>query len=207
MKNRSILDRLFPKKYDFFNSLGRQAQINALSISALNSWLKEGKDGDADVLERCGKEADEVRLSLERDLVEAFSTPVERGDIYLLSVDMDKVIDYARSTLHSMRAFGVESDGIIRSMVDELNSGVNGFYEAVKYLKSDPAKSEQLIPAMRKTHAAVEKLYIDGMAALFQSGDPMHALKLREVYHHIKDASSNLDYSVDTLHSIIVGLI
>jgi hypothetical protein len=35
----------------------------------------------------------------------------------------------------------------------------------------------------------------------------MQALKQREVYHHIKDASSNLDESVDVLHRIIVRLI
>ena len=34
----------------------------------------------------------------------------------------------------------------------------------------------------------------------------MYALKQREVYHHIKDASTNLDDAVDLLHRIIVRL-
>lgn len=207
MSSRSILDRMFPPKYDFFDLLGRQARSNALGISALGDWLNSGENSHALVLEQCAGEADEVRLSLEADLVNAFSTPIDRGDLYRLSVDMDKVIEYAHSTLLAMKDFGVEPDSVIGEMVGQLKAGADLFLEAVTSLKNTPAQSEQMIPDMRRTHASVEQLYRDAMAALFTCGDPIHALKLREVYHHIKDASSNLDYSVDTLHSIIVGLI
>jgi len=206
MDNRNMLERLFPAKYDFFDLLDRQSQINAQGISALVEWLKSGRDSDGDVLERCRQEADEVRLSLEKDLVAAFYTPIERGDLYLFSVDMDKVIEYALSTLLSIKAFGVKVDSTIEGMAGQLKTGVDLFLEAVRYLKEDPAKSEKLIPGMRSAHASAEQLYRDGMTVLFNCGDPMYALKLREVYHHIKDASSNLDYSVDTLHRVIVGL-
>lgn len=206
MKSRNILDRLFPAKYDFFDGLAKQAQCNALGISALSDWLRSGLDRDGGVLERSRQEADEIRLSFEKDLVNAFSTPIDREDLYLFSVDMDKVIEYALSTLLSMRAFGMEADAVIADMAGQLKTGADLFLEAVKNLKDAPAKSEQLIPAMRNTHVLAERLYMDGMAALFACGDPMRALKFREVYHHLKDASENLDYSVDTLHRIIVGL-
>lgn len=204
MSSKSILDRLFPPKYDFFSSLERQAQINALSVSALSDWLSGGSGSET--LESYRQEADKVRLGLEKDLVAAFSTPIERGDLYLLSVDMDKVLEYVRSTHLAMRDFAIESDGTITDMVGQLKVAVGLFYEAVKNLKDAPEKSEELIPEMRKSHISVEQLYRDGMAVLFSGGDAMHALKLREVYHHIKDAATNLDYSVDTLHRIIVGL-
>ena len=57
---------------------------------------------------------------------------------------------------------------------------------------------------MRQTYVEVERLYRDGMAEMFKCNDPMHALKQREVYHHIKDASTNLEYTVDIFHRIIV---
>ena len=204
MSSKSILDRLFPPKYDFFSSLERQAQINALSVSALSDWLSGGSGSET--LESYRQEADKVRLGLEKDLVAAFSTPIERGDLYLLSVDMDKVLEYVRSTHLAMRDFAIESDGTITDMVGQLKVAAGLFYEAVENLKDAPEKSEELIPEMRKSHISVEQLYRDGMAVLFNGGDAMHALKLREVYHHIKDAATNLDYSVDTLHRIIVGL-
>lgn len=206
MRSQDILDRLFPAKYDFFSLIMSQAQTNARGISALSDWVKSGSGSAEDILEPCKQEADKIRLSLERDLVDAFSTPIERTDLYLLSIDMNKVLEYARSTFLSMKTFGVEADQVIMDMVGQLKAGADLFLQAVAGLKDAPAKAEQLIPGMRRTHAAAEELYIAGMAALFDCGDPMYALKLREVYHHIKDASTNLDYSVDTLHRIIVGL-
>lgn len=206
MSSRDVLGRLFPTKYNFFDLIGKQAQLNSLGISALNTWLQSGADSDGDVLERCVRQADEVRLTLEKDLVDAFSTPIDRGDLYLFSVEMDKVIEYAFSTLLSMKAFGVEANTVITDMSAQLKTGADLFLDAVQALEGSPEKAERLIPDMRKAHISTERLYIAGMAELFESGDPMHALKLREICHHIKDASSNLDYAVDTLHKIIVGL-
>ncbi|MGE4354380.1 MAG: DUF47 domain-containing protein [Oscillospiraceae bacterium] len=205
MSNRNFLDRLFPPKYDFFNSLARQAQVNALGVSALTDWLSGGGNRN-ETMEQYRREANEIRLGLEKDLIAAFSTPIERGDLYLFSVDMDKVLEYVISTLLSMRDFGIEPDETIKAMIGQLKMGVDRFCDAVKSLRSAPEASEKLIPDMRSAHTAVEQLYRDGMAALFDHGDPMYALKLREVYHHIKDAAANLDYSVDMMHRIIVGL-
>ena len=127
MNSRGLIDRLFPPKYDFFNCLEKQAKLNALGIRALVEWLQNGRESDAKILDKCVTDADEVRLSLERDLAEAFSTPVDRGEIYLLSVDMDKVIEYARSTYFSMRDFGVTPDATIKKLAGQLETGTNLF--------------------------------------------------------------------------------
>jgi len=52
----------------------------------------------------------------------------------------------------------------------------------------------------------VEQLYRDGMARVFKGCDPIDALRHREVYHHIKDASSNLEDAVNILHKIVIRL-
>jgi uncharacterized protein Yka (UPF0111/DUF47 family) len=146
-------------------------------------------------------------MSLEEKLVEAFSTPFDRGDIYTISVEMDRVLEYAKSTLLSMMAFDVKPDEIIAGMMEKLREGVHIFSESIKQLQHDPHLAEKQIPKIRSTHLVIEELYRDGMKAVFAGDDPMHALRQREVYHHIKDASSNLDESVDVLHRIIVRLI
>lgn len=205
MSNRGILDRFFPVKYDFFQLLSQQAELNSLVVGALSDWLDNGSDGKT-LLEKYRIDTDNVRMELEKNLVAAFSTPFERGDIYLLSVDMNKVNDYTMSTYLSMTDFGVPSDPTIKSMVAKLKDGTDLFREAVADLSKRPAHAEERIPGMRSSHTEVEQLYRDAMAELFAGADPMHALVLREVYHHIKDASANLNYSVDTLHRIIVEL-
>lgn len=206
MDKRNIIDRLFPVKYHFYEMLDRQAQINGLGVNSLYNWLNSGSEAESDALIQYVKETDEVRMGLEKNLVEAFTTPFDRGDIYSISVGMDRIMEYAKSTLLSMKTFDVKPNNIIVSMVGKLKEGVDIFSESIKGLKSNPTKSEQGISKMRDTHVVIEQLYRDGMTIVFESNDPMYALKQREVYHHIKDASTTLEDTVDILHRIVVRL-
>lgn len=206
MEKRNIIDRIFPIKYHFHQMLIMQAQSNALGVNALYHWLKSGSGDDSEALTKHVKEADETRMEMERNLTEAFATPYDRGDIYSISVGMNRVLKYAESTLISMKAFDEKADDTIINMVEQLNLGVEIFAEAISDLKKNHDKSEDAVVKMRETHQKIEKFYIDGMSALFESADPINALKKREVYHHIKDASTNLEETVDVLHRIIVRL-
>ncbi|ADU25616.1 DUF47 domain-containing protein [Ethanoligenens harbinense] len=206
MDARNILDRLFPVKYHFYEMIDRQANINELAVETLARWLDSGSEADSDALLGHVKESDTARRLLEKSLIEAFATPFDRVDIYSLSSAMDKVIQYTKSTLLSMRAYGVKPNDTITRMVGKLKDGTAIFYRSAKDLEGNPSKSEEDFSKMRDTHIAIEQLYQDGMTIVFKSNDPMHALRQREVYHHIKDASANLEDAVDVLHRIVVRL-
>lgn len=207
MNKRSIIDRIFPVKYKFYEMLYKQALTNGLGVNALYNWVRSPSIAESDALICYVKQANDVRMSMEKDLIQAFTTPFDRGDIYSISVGMHQVINYAESSLLSMEAFDVKPNAVIISMVEQLKTGVDIFSEAVNDLERHPNKSEQAVVMMRNTHIQIEKLYRDGMISVFASKEPMIAIKKREVYHHIKDASSNLEETVDILHRIIVRLI
>jgi uncharacterized protein len=206
MENRGIMNRIFPVKYDFYQMLEAQAIADSDAIGALISWLDGAAQADEASLNEAVKKADNGRKELERKLVEAFSTPFDRGDIYYISITMAKSLDYANSTLIAMKAFEVEPDDIIRSMASKLKLGAVTFTSAVGMLQNTPKKAELLIPSIRMAHMDIEQLYRNGMCAVFSSGDAMNALRHREVYHHLKDSSKYLDDAVDILHRIIVRL-
>jgi len=206
MRMRNLLDRLFPVKFDFYKMLSNQARMNSTGVSALNKWLVGASETECEALAESVKRADEIRMNLEKNLVQAFSTPFDRGDIYSVSIGMDKVIEYAHSTMLSMEAFDVRPNEVIVNMVANLASGVALFAESIEFLKNDPLKAELNIAGIRKTHVVIEQIYRDGLATMFKSNNAMEVLKQREVYHHIKDASSNLEYAVDLLHRIVVRL-
>jgi len=206
MVRKNLFDRLFPVQYDFFKMLENQATTNGHGVEALCNWLSSGLESESDKLVQYVKEADNIRKILEENLVEAFSTPFDRGDIYSISISMDKILEYVSSTLLSMKAFDVDSNEIIIKLTGKLREGMDVFTVAVGNLKKNPKKSELYIPAIRESNITVEQLYRDGMTIVFKSGDPMNALRMREIYHHIKDASVNLENAVDVLHRIIVRL-
>lgn len=207
MEKRSIMERFFPDKCDFYEILDKQAEINAFGVDMLYKWVSSGTDEEKQKLLLYVNDADEARMSMESKLIEAFSNPFNKADIYSFSIGMDKIIKYTKSTLLSMETFEVAPDDTIIHMVGKLKEGTDFLLESINILKNNPIKSQENIIKMRATHTEIEQLYREGMATLFKTSDSMNAIKHREVYHHIKDASLNLEDTVDIFHRIVVRLI
>ncbi|MFZ3131265.1 MAG: DUF47 family protein [Desulfosporosinus sp.] len=207
MAKLNFWERLFPVTRDFYKMIGDQAEATANVVGYLSSWLSSRSEEDYQLLLREADAVDRCRFSMEDHLIEAFATPFDRQDIYSISIEMDRIVEYAKSTLTAMDAFEVVEDSIIHNMVQQLKVGTDQLAEAIQLLKEDPRKSKNKIGIIRKVQCAIENEYRAGMGVLFNSSDAMHALKYREVYHHIKDAEVNLGYTTDVLHKIIVRVV
>ncbi|MGV8981079.1 DUF47 domain-containing protein [Clostridium sp.] len=207
MDKGNIIDRFFPDKYDFYEMLTKQAEINVFGVEMLQKWLSSGSNEEKQKLLLYVKEADEARMIMESKLIEAFTTPFDRADIYSFSIAMDKIIKYSKSTLLSMETYEVASDDTIIFMVGKLKEGMDFLLESINVLKNNPIDSQENIIKIRATNTDIERLYREGMAIIFNTSDPMNAIKHREVYHHLKDASLNLEDTVDIFHRIVVRLI
>jgi uncharacterized protein Yka (UPF0111/DUF47 family) len=206
MAKNNFWERLFPVKRDFYKMLSEQAKATSSGVSRLGSWLTSRSKEDYQFVFAETDRADAIRFDMERNLMEAFVTPFDRQDIYSLSVDMDRIIEYGKSTLEEMESFEVTADAVILRMVEQLCKGTEGLAKAIALLKEDPAKSQVYIENIRKVQLTVETDYRAGMVELFNKADVMHAMKYREVYHHIKDAAVQLGYTTDVLHRIVVRI-
>ncbi|EGW35892.1 DUF47 family protein [Desulfosporosinus sp. OT] len=207
MARSNFWERLFPVKRDFYKMIADQAEASSNVVGYLSHWLNSRSEEDYRNLLREADAADQCRFTMEDNLIEAFATPFDRQDIYSLSVEMDRIVEYAKSTLTEMEAFGVVEDSIIQNMVQQLQVGTDQLTEAIHLLKEDPRKSQIQIGKIRKVQLTIEDEYRAGMVALFNGSDPMRALKYREVYHHIKDAEVYLGYTTDVLHKIVVRMV
>lgn len=207
MRKNDFWERLFPVKRDFYQMIVLQAETSAKVTVYLDAWIRDRSEEDYRQLLQEAETADRLRFDMENKLIEAFATPFDRQDIYSLSNDMDKIVEYAKSTLLEIEAFEVEADSVIQNMVQQLASGMDNLAEAIRLLKEDPLQAQLQIRNIRKVQQCIEEEYRAGMALLFKKPDPMIALKYREVYHHIKDAAVSLGYTTDTLHRIIMRLV
>jgi len=207
MAKSNFWERLFPVKRDFYKMIGDQAEASKNVVGYLSRWISSRSKEDYQQLLDQVDNADRCRFAMEDNLIEAFATPFDRQDIYSLSVEMDRLVEYAKSTLMEMKAFEVVEDSIIQNMVQQLKVGTDQLVEAIHLLKVEPLKSQIQIGKIRSVQINIEDEYRAGMVALFNCSDPMHALKYREVYHHIKDAEVYLGYTADVLHKIIVRVV
>lgn len=202
-----LLDSIFPRKYDFLGMLFKQAELTEAGVRALNAWLIEGDiSRPPDEVAAIEQEADEGRRHMEGLLLEAFSTPIDRQDIYSFSRQIDNILNFCLSTAIEMRAFGVHPDRAIMTMTAALEQGTEMVKEAVMIMSKEPARAQQMIREMRRKESEIEKAYVADLAVVFSTSDPMEAMKKREVYHHLKDAGRALSVTIDILHRIIVEL-
>ncbi len=202
-----LLDSLFPRKYDFLGMLFHQAELTEAGVEALNTWLANGSISEPpSEVERIEKEADDARRYMEGLLLEAFSTPFDRQDIYSFSRQIDNILNFCLSTAVEMKAFDVRPDRSILSMASALQGGTEMVKEAVRVMSNDPVTAQAMIRDMRRKESEIEKTYVSDLAILFANSDPMEAMKKREVYHHLKDAGRALSITIDILHRIIVEM-
>ena len=207
MMRHDFLDSLFPPRYDFYGMLTKQAELTAQGTSQFVTWLKDPSPQNFNDFQRLADDVDMVRMRLEEQLIEAFTTPFDREDIYIFSVRMDRILESVKAALLSVQAYSVAVDGAIIDMAANLAAGTAELAKGTALLAGEPQKAGAVIDAMRKSYTATQNAYRESLAAIFKGNDAMEALKLTEVYHAIREASTAFDLVVDVFHRIIVRLI
>ncbi|OPY48266.1 MAG: hypothetical protein A4E42_00130 [Methanoregulaceae archaeon PtaU1.Bin222] len=203
---KGIFDSIFPVEYDFEYMLAEQARKTLECVDTLVLWLQKIPLSEPNLLKEQEENVDAMRYDLEEKLLDSFSTPFDRQDIYSLSRQMDYIVNYSYEVAREMYAFGVQPDDAIRSMADALLKGTRCAVQGVEAMSKDKKRVEGLIRAARKSMRMIDDLYIHCMADLFHQDDAMEALRKREIYHHLRDAGRALRMTVDILHHAVVGL-
>lgn len=204
MKTLNFMEKLFPLKYDFHAMLAEQAELTYMGLKEAHFFIESKEIRYFENLSSNVVIVDRVRMEMEDKLIEAFVTPFDRQDIYSISVEMDKVIEFVKSGMEALQYLELEPDQILLNMTDALQEAGKDLYEAITVLKESALKAEFYIEKIRKCMQSVENNYRDGIIELYKTEDPMNALKYREVYHYLKDAAVYLGYTVDKFHKIVV---
>ena len=205
-KKRGIFSSIFPQKYDFEAMLVEQAESTFAGMEAFVEWINEEPLAPPDALVSIGSDVDLIRYRLEAKLIDAFSTPYSRQDIYRLSRNIDYILNYAVETAREMHAFGVSPDEPIREMSTALLHGTRHVVDGTRYLGADKGRVEDSIRKGRKHVHLIEDIYIACMADLFCTDDAMNAMKKREIYYHLRDAGKALRITLYIMHKAVVGL-
>src|SRR5665647_1771724 len=88
-EKRSIFASIFPREYDFEGMLAEQSDRTITGINEFIRWLDTIPLSNPVNLEQIENEVDLHRRDLEEKLVNSFSTPFDRQDIFSISRQMD----------------------------------------------------------------------------------------------------------------------
>ena len=200
---RRFWQNIFPPQHDFFGLLRLQADRTLDSLEELLAWMR-GDDPERGARGRqLEHECDEIRGQVEKELHQAFSTPIDREDIFNVSRRLDEVVNYAKNTVREMEIFDIRADEGMVAMTEILVEGGKALRDAFHHLETDMAATQEAAKRAKKSERNLEKAYRRSVAELMSGEDIKQILLKREVYRHLSNTADRIDEVADTLLHIV----
>jgi len=201
-----LIDRLLPKVPNFFALLHEQCVQVAHTTERLAEYMESADPGVGEHIKRDEHDADRVKVRNLHALNEAFSTPIDREDIYRTIQALDDVVNYCKTTVNEMAVLGVAPDKYCLEMAVYMKNGVDALVQGFAILGADPKAAIPHADAARKAERKVEKLYRAAIADLFQGDNYLDMFKRREIYRHLSNAADRVATCANTLHDVVVKI-
>lgn len=201
-----ILDRVFPKVPDFFQMLTEQTIEVSLTVNLLVEYMQLHDAALAGSLKENVHKADLIKVRNLHELNDAFSTPIDREDIYRAIMALDDIVMYCKTTVHEMDVLGVEPDEFMRNVSHCLKEGVEALANGFAKLATTPSTAALDADTARKAERRAEKLYRIALPTLFQGDDYINMFKRREIYRHLTNAAEHMAQCANGLHDIVVKI-
>jgi uncharacterized protein len=199
--------RLFEPKVDFHGLLVKHAEKTLEGVEALSEWIRRGANDRCQIVRDLENEADDIKMSLERKLVDSFVTPIDREDIYDLVFRMDEVINAAKSTVREIEAMDVSpEDTQMAEMAGILEEGTRCLVLSFRALKPDPQEAASQALLSRKSENRFTKVYRLAMQQLFVYDDFKKVLKTREVYRSMMQVAERIDTVGEKIAHVVVKI-
>ena len=201
-----ILDRVFPKVPDFFHMLTEQTIKVAHTVNLLVEFMEHNDPLVAEALKQNVHEADLIKVRNLHELNDAFSTPIDREDIYRVIMALDDIVMYCKTTVHEMDMLGVTPDDFMRDISHSIKEGVDALASGYAKLGTSPAAAAMDANAARHADRHAEKLYRAALPILFEGTDYINMFKRREIYRHLTNAAQHMALCANRLHDIVVKI-
>jgi uncharacterized protein len=192
----------------FIELLIKQAEFTAEGLRTLHKYVREPDEHLAQRVSQIEKEADEVRRILIDELNRTFVTPIDREDIFALSLTVDDILDYANTTIEELAMLEIQPNSFIERMVSLLTEAAQEIYLGVLRLEDHPSVANDHAVRAKALENRMESVYREAIADLFHMPrDVDHIvdmLKLREIYRHLSNAADRGDQAANAIGDIVV---
>ncbi len=202
-----IFERVFPKAPDFYTLLHEQSLQVVHTVGLLVQYMEVGDDTVGEQIKQDEHAADKVKVRNIHTLNEAFSTPIDREDIYRAITTLDEIVNGCKDAVSEMNALALKPDAFTLEMAQLLLAGVKSLEAGYAKLGKTPAAAAVDADIARKAERKVEKLYRKALADLFQGDQYIQMFKRREIYRHLTHAAERMAHCANTLHDIVVKMV
>lgn len=194
----------------FLSLLIQQGELVAEGLRLLEDCLRNPAPDAVEKMRRQEYQADEVRRILIDELHKTFVTPLDREDLFNLSLNIDEMLDYALTTVEEMRLLEVDSDEHLLKMIEFNRQAAEELAMAMLRLKDNPRVAGDHARRARKYENEVDQLYRQAIADLFSKAKDikplMAMLRRREVYRHVSNMADRASAAANVIGMVVMKL-
>lgn len=195
----------------FMTKLLEEAEKTRLCVEFLEKNLGSISQAFLDENQLLIDSITELKRVLIDDLNNTFITPIDREDIYHISVSLLALSKYAQTTLEEIYLLNVVPDKFIYAMVENVKKETAALSKIIFHLIKNPRLSYEYIVTVTTLENEIDKTYREAVKVLFADKERLannlqDVLHLREVYRHISNMSDKANAAADVLGIAVMKL-
>ncbi len=199
----------FIPREDQYFEMFLQMTAKIQEASSLLVEMMKGPDANYDALSKKIKhvehECDEINHQITVKLNKSFITPLDREDIYMLSVALDDCCDYIDAAARAVVMYNIhETTGFATELALTFQKMTNEIHSAIGLLKNAKGLGPHLLEIQRLENDA-DDFYFRAMADLFKDGDdPVKIIKYKELYEILENGTDRCESVGNIIERIVL---
>lgn len=208
----NLLDLLLPRETKFFKHMLEQAEIfiegcDLFKKLVLN--IDSLKDEEAkNIIKRINEieqKGDDLEHQIIDELHKTFITPLDREDIHLIVINVDKSLDILNSIVRKFEIYGIRNVPVnicrFADLIVEISAELRKLFAALETKQN----ISQIIKRMHKLENKADDLFYTSVAELFRGdSSPVDIIKYKEIYEHLESIVDSIDFIGKIVRGIIV---
>ncbi|WP_130470897.1 DUF47 domain-containing protein [Candidatus Magnetaquicoccus inordinatus] len=219
-----LMENVFPKTPDFFALLIEQCEVMSQCMDALVAFMETGDPEKGAMVRELEKQGDIVQARNFAILAKAFSTPLDREDLYRAITSIDMILNYAKTTVREVEAFQLTTTEPMVEMVKIIKRGTDALHRGYVKLSFDPLGAVDEERLVQQSEHDVETFYRQALATFLDGpvraqqvaanteGDMEERLlsntldlfRHRELYRHLSNLADEVAEAGTVLYDIMV---
>lgn len=208
----SIIDLLLPRETKFFHLLNQLSdhltvgctvfrdlilQIEGLSEDEIKKRLLSIKD--------CEQKSDDAKGAIMDELWRAFITPIDREDIHVLAINLERSLDILNGMSRKIEIFNIRKIPVNACKFADIIVDIAKLQgELVHGLRKKKDVRDKVLSMHGLEHRA-DELFHASLAALFNDNEKYQTvenMKWKEFYEHLESVVDSIDYIGKLIHGI-----
>ncbi|GKX65963.1 DUF47 domain-containing protein [Inconstantimicrobium mannanitabidum] len=167
------------------------------------------KEAEVSKIEELEHKGDKFVGKIVKELNEAFITPIDREDIYMLIKEMDDILDLINSTAHRFVMFNVnestETAKLLGDMIVECTSNILGIMEELPSLGSKSNHLSERIISINRIENEADALFRQTVGELFRNEtNPIEVIKWKEIYQILENTIDKCERIANMVEGVVI---